>query len=151
MWEDGIRVPLAMRWPKVLPAGRTSDALVSSVDVTATAYQAAGGDPAAARMDGKDLSSGWGRGVRQELCWRFGESWAIRRGDMKLVQQRDYAPMLYVLKNDVGETRDLSGERPALVAELRAAWQAWDTDNIPALWKQSLGKRPVTPPAGVRP
>jgi len=41
-WEGGHRVPFIVRWPKRVPAGTTSDALVSQIDLLAT-FAAAGG------------------------------------------------------------------------------------------------------------
>jgi hypothetical protein len=37
---------------------------------------------------------------------------------------------LYNLADDPGEARDLSAAEPERVQALRAAWQAWDADNI---------------------
>lgn len=41
-YEQGCQVPLLVRWPKLLPAGSTSDELVSLIDVTATTLALAG-------------------------------------------------------------------------------------------------------------
>lgn len=41
-YEHGIHVPLAICWPEHFPAGRTSDDLVSFIDITATIYEASG-------------------------------------------------------------------------------------------------------------
>ena len=41
-YEQGCQVPLMVRWPKLLPAGSTSDELVSLIDVTATTLALAG-------------------------------------------------------------------------------------------------------------
>lgn len=35
-WEGGHRIPLIMRWPRKIPAGTTSEALISHVDFLAT-------------------------------------------------------------------------------------------------------------------
>ncbi|MEM6561277.1 MAG: sulfatase-like hydrolase/transferase, partial [Planctomycetota bacterium] len=44
MAEEVIRVPMALRWPKHLAAGTSTDRLVSNMDVTATMLDAAGLD-----------------------------------------------------------------------------------------------------------
>ena len=44
-YELGIHMPLAVRWDRQIPAGRTVDDLVSFVDLTATIYEAAEVDP----------------------------------------------------------------------------------------------------------
>jgi N-sulfoglucosamine sulfohydrolase len=41
-YEQGCQVPLLVRWPKLVPAGSTSDELVSLIDVTATTLALAG-------------------------------------------------------------------------------------------------------------
>lgn len=51
-YEQGCQVPLLVRWPKLLPAGSTSDELVSLIDVTATTLALAG-VPAPAEMQGQ--------------------------------------------------------------------------------------------------
>ncbi len=54
--EGGIRVPMLLRWPAVLPAGKTVDDIVSSLDIVPTCMNAAGGVlERAARLDGSDL------------------------------------------------------------------------------------------------
>lgn len=40
-YDSGIHMPLAVSWPKQFPGGRSSDDLVSFVDLTATIYEAA--------------------------------------------------------------------------------------------------------------
>lgn len=41
-YDSGIHMPLAVSWPKQFPGDRTSDDLVSFVDITATIYEATG-------------------------------------------------------------------------------------------------------------
>jgi len=46
-YDDGLRVPLLVRWPKGVKAGQVRDELVSSIDITATILECAGvGTPA---------------------------------------------------------------------------------------------------------
>ena len=54
LYDAGWHVPLAMMWPARIPAGQTSDALVSLVDLAATFLQAAGA-PALPRVDSRSL------------------------------------------------------------------------------------------------
>jgi arylsulfatase A-like enzyme len=35
LWEGGIRVPLILRWPAILPAGKTSGQVALTMDLTA--------------------------------------------------------------------------------------------------------------------
>ena len=71
------------------------------------------------------------------LYWRTGPNGAIRKGDWKLLLARREGSdqeivRLYDVAHDPAETRDLSGEKPALVEELRAAWTKWNAGLAPA-------------------
>ena len=52
---------------------------------------------------------------------------------------------LYDLANDVGETNDLASAHPQLVAELSAAWEAWNAHNIAPLWHGGTTEDPTAP------
>jgi len=45
LYDGGVRVPLAMRWGELLPAGARVDDLVSLCDIAPTFLEAAGADP----------------------------------------------------------------------------------------------------------
>ena len=66
------------------------------------------------------------------LYWKIKSAAALRRGDWKLVMlQPDWKPQLYDLAADIGETRDLAGEKPELTRELHEAWQEWNATLPP--------------------
>ena len=91
-------------------------------------------------------------GPHEALFWRMGNQWAVRKGDWKLLSQaRPNARQgggvggagevrLYNLREDIGETTDLAAKMPEKVAELRAAYDAWNAGNIDALWRRSGGR-----------
>ena len=99
----------------------------------------------------------------ESLYWRLGPQWAIRRGDWKLVQYDEAAdhtdvrsvasevkvtsPRLYDLAQDIGEHHDLSAKDPARFKELRHAWQSWDAQLAPPLWRTSTATT-ASRPAG---
>lgn len=60
----------------------------------------------------------------------FGGMRALIRDRYKLIEYDNYPPELYDLAADVGETRNLAAERPALVAELTAQLTA--ATQVPA-------------------
>ena len=153
--EGGIRVPFVVQWKGKLPAGSVYDQPVIQLDILPTALAAAG---VAARpdwkLDGVDLLP-YLRGEdsappHEALFWRLGEQTAIRQGDWKLVRYDQTADMtdnasgpinarvtgdrLYNLAQDPGESRDLAGESPQKVKDLRTAWQAWAHQLIRPLW-----------------
>ena len=144
-YEGGIRVPFALSWPGVLPAGAVERRPVCSLDLAPTILAAAGGTIAPEDgIDGVDLLpylTGRREGQPHDrLFWRQGERRAARLGDWKLVRQEVDAPaQLYQLAADPGETRDLAAAEPARLAELEAAWTAWDAGNIAAGWVRRDG------------
>ena len=72
-YEELVRMPLILRWPCGLPAGRTVDALVSSMDIFPTLVDVAGA-PRPPRLDGVDLlplARGEVASVRDEMCLSF--------------------------------------------------------------------------------
>ena len=126
-------------WPGVIPAGRTLEAPVATIDLGPTLLEAAGAAfPAGQKVDGVSLLPALlGKGIPapRPLFWHFpcyigkGEPMSlVRVGDLKLIQ-RFAGPTfeLYDLAKDPSESRDLAKEQPAKVAELRqllAKWQA---------------------------
>ena len=74
----------------------------------------------------------------ETLYWRFGEQWAIRKGDWKLVANRidgvDKPPALYNLKDDIGEAKDLATAKPEKAKELQADWKKWNAEQMEPLW-----------------
>ncbi len=145
--EGGVRVPFLASWPGIIPAGAVYDQPVIQLDILPTALAAAAVAPQPdwkvegvnllPHLQGKETTA-----PHQALHWRLGKQMAIRQGDWKLVRY-DLAteggkgvskPRLYNLKDDIGETTDLSDKHPDKVRELQAAWDTWNKDNTPPLW-----------------
>lgn len=148
--EGGIRVPLAVRWPGVVPAGRRFTSPVHCMDVFATAAAAAGVAPPRP-LDGVNVVP-YLRGDRDDvpherLYWIYNEhaDWrrtdqdtnqarrlaAVRDGPWKLVIAGDGPPCLYDVATDPGERFDLAGGHPDRVAMLRAAFHQWYDEMVP--------------------
>ncbi|MCE2806753.1 MAG: sulfatase-like hydrolase/transferase [Gemmataceae bacterium] len=106
--EGGVRVPFLAAWPNLLP-----------------------------HLQGKQTNE-----PHPVLHWRFGKQMAIRQGDWKLVRHdlaaegaKGVSPTrLYHLKNDPGESTDLSEKHPDKVKELQTAWDNWNQVNAKPLW-----------------
>ncbi|WP_053175057.1 arylsulfatase [Nonomuraea sp. SBT364] len=142
LYEGGIRVPLIAWSPKM--RARVVSEPVTLYDVLPTLADLAE-VPAPAAIDGRSfrkLLNGGRRRGHDHLVWnRPRKAQAIRRGRWKALR---FAPgiagagpegrvELYDLATDLGETRDLAGRRPELVAELLALLDA------------SIGDDPRTP------
>ncbi len=50
---------------------------------------------------------------------------AVRKDPWKLVHLEDNSIQLYNLKEDIGEQKDLSKEKPELVKELWKGYESW--------------------------
>jgi len=160
--EGGIRVPFFVSWPGKLPAGKTYEQPVTALDILPTACAVAGAK-VDADLDGVNLlphlTGENTAGPHEALYWRFGPQKAIRKGRWKLVNWRDFETrqnsgwQLYDLAKDIGEKNDLAASQPRIVAELSAAWDAWNARNIAPLWQGGTTEDPTAPesPAPAKP
>lgn len=143
-WEGGIRVPFLVKWPGVIPAGRTSDAPVIALDIFPTAMAAAGIEKSSGNpLDGVNLlplmTGKTSARPHQTLFWKTGNAWAVRDGDLKLVgsSQKAAEASLFDLAADPSETRDLAGARPDEVDRLQGLYQKWRSQHQPTPWKNA--------------
>lgn len=140
VWEGGIRVPFVVRWPGKVPAGKVYDQPVIALDILPTALAAAGTSvPPGTTLDGVDLVPylrGEAKGIpHQALFWRFGDQWAIRKGDWKLAQQRNGDRGLFNLASDLAESTNLLTKEPDKARELEAVWKEWNAQLIEPKWR----------------
>ncbi len=81
--EGGIRVPCVIRWPGVVPAGRVSQQVTMTMDLTASILSACGVKPPAGRvLDGEDLLpilAGKAPERERTVFWRIRHPAAPRR------------------------------------------------------------------------
>ena len=137
-WEGGIRVPYLVQWKGRLPAGKTYDQPVIQLDMHASALAAAG-ITTDAKLDGVNLLPhliGEKTSPPHEaLYWRFGPQTAIRMGNYKLVKATGIEqPQLFDLAADIGETKDLSAEKPEKVKSLTERYEAWNATLEEPRW-----------------
>jgi len=140
MFEGGIRVPFAMQWKGVVPAGRTYREMVMGFDYHTTALAAAGVEVSSDQpIDGVDLIpfvTGQAKGQpHEQLFWRAGRSHAARVDNWKLVTDpRRGGTMLFNLKNDLGEQEDRARSNPTKLKELQAAYDTWSKQVMRPKW-----------------
>jgi arylsulfatase A-like enzyme len=134
LWEGGIRVPLAVRWPERIPKGQVSNAPVATMDLPVTVVAAAGLKEGLTRADGVNLlphMMSKHAVPERTLFWRINRAGrnqrAARRGDWKYISDAGIE-MLVNLREDLGERRDLGYRHPEKKAELREALRAWEAD-----------------------
>ena len=116
-----------------------------SLDIAATVLAAAGVAvaPASPPLDGVNLlplvRGGCTTSTHEAIFWRFGDQWAVRKGDWKLLLARENgkvidAPRLFNLHDDIAEANDLAAQQPEKVAELKSDWDTWNAQNIAPRW-----------------
>jgi arylsulfatase A-like enzyme len=143
LYEGGIRVPFVVQWRAGLPEGAVCEQPVIALDVLPTVAALAGAKlPDSVKLDGVNIAphlKGEAKTPPHErLFWRMGggASWAVREGRHKLVKPgKDVAPQLFDLNKDIGEAKDLTGEKPDVAARLQKAFDAWNAELIPPIFE----------------
>lgn len=130
LYEGGIRVPLLVRAPGHIPAGKVSDEEWAFWDILPTfsaltkskTLHGIDGLNYAAALEGKKPAK-----VHDHLYWQFNEGYiqeAVLQGDWKLIRFKYKGKVerfeLYNIVDDIGETKDLAAENPAKVKSLKA-------------------------------
>lgn len=151
VYEGGIHVPFVVSWPGTLPAGKSYNPPVSSLDVFATALAAVGAPmPTDRKYDSVNLLpflSGEKSGPPHDrLYWRSGPQLAELDGTSKLVRYRGRPDELYDLSADLAETKDLASDHDGETGRLASALDAWNGELIDPVFP-GLGSRKAAKPA----
>jgi len=138
VFEGGVREPCIMRWPGVIPAGKTCSQIAGNIDVLPTLATLVGTElPKDRVIDGRNIYSLMTKAdapaVRDTHLYfnGAGSLRAIRQGDWKLhladnakpkakEPKTDSKPMLFNLAKDLSETTDVAADNPDVVAKLTA-------------------------------
>ncbi|QUE49366.1 sulfatase [Luteolibacter ambystomatis] len=167
-WDGGVREPTLMRWPGHIPAGRTSDAVLATIDMLPTIASLSGAELPARKIDGRNITeiiTGKSDASPHEALFFYyhvNDLEAMRSGKWKLEFPRSYtsldgkpggkdgkpapyknltvpAVQLYDLDSDPGQKTDLAAAHPDVVARLTAL-----ADKQRAELGDALGKQPGT-------
>lgn len=154
MYEGGVREPLLVSWPGVVPCGTTSSVPVVSTDFFPTFLEAAGLklEPQA-HVDGVSLMPLLRGGLaldRESIYWHYphygnqggtpGSS--VRSVNYKLIEFfEDQGVELYDLSSDPSERYDLSRNLPEVVSRLRGMLHRWRTSLEAAIPVRNPDKR----------
>ena len=143
MYEGGLRVPMIVRWPGVVAAGKVSDEIWTFWDVLPTLAELGGAKvPKDAQIDGFSVVSALRGGPAPKhdyLYWELHEgqfNQAAIRGRWKAVRPGPSAPLeLYDLETDPAESKDVAAHHPeevkameTLLHSARTASPLWPTD-----------------------
>ncbi len=128
MWEGGLRVPFIIRWPGKVPAGKVTDEFLTTLEIVPTLLAATGAPaPKDVKLDGFDMLPvlrGKEPSPRQDMFWQRRLDKAARVGHWKWLDSAK-GKGLYDLSNDIGETKDLSEEKPEVLQMMKARFAAW--------------------------
>jgi arylsulfatase A-like enzyme len=135
LYEGGLRIPLLVRWPGRVPAGRVVDAPVVNTDWLPTLLDLAGAAPPR-DVDGVSLARllTGGRAPARRFFWHFPHytnqgsrpAGAVRDGDWKLIEHYEDGRLeLFDLGRDPGEQMDRAGREPRRAARMRRWLETW--------------------------
>ena len=136
---------MAISWPGKIDAGKVQTQYVSALDILPTITEVAGITLTDNTIDGKSLLSETSN--NRLLVWKWGNTWAARKGDWKLTNtnegwgkgrpskmyikpiSNDLSLKLFNLKNDSGERINLAEEMPQKVEQLKMEFDNWVKQN----------------------
>ncbi|MGF1578183.1 MAG: sulfatase [Gemmataceae bacterium] len=150
--EGGLRIPFIVSYPGRLPQGKTRSGLTSAMDVFPTVVELAQGK-LPKNLDGKSLVASLSNSKNDighdHICFANGKgTWVVRQGDWRLIQSKgwvhknylldknniakrtkDYVYpkglLLFNLKDDIGETKNVAAKYPERVAQMRVLYERW--------------------------
>lgn len=138
IYEGGIRVPLIVRWPGVVPSSSLCSTAVSSVDFYPTFLEISGTvRPDKQVLDGESLIPLLRRDgllQRDAIFWHYPHynnqgglpAGAMRQGDYKLIENyQDGSIELYDVVKDIGEQQDLSDAMTARATAMKKHLRDW--------------------------
>lgn len=146
-WDGGVREPTLMRWPGKIPAGRSCDAPLMTIDLLPTVAGLIGAELPQRKIDGLDIAPvmfGKSNTSPHDVLYFYyhaNDLEALRSGHWKIELPRKYQaldgqpagtggkgtayksvriekPQLYDLNADPGQTRDLAESQPDVLQRL---------------------------------
>ena len=133
LFEGGIRVPFAMKWPGRIPAGEVYDNPIISLDIFATIIaQSPKKVELENPIDGINLIPYLNGEINSlphdQLFWRKfdAKDYVIRQGDEKLLIQDGSNTMLFNLTDDISEENNTAPTNKDRVDKLYSNFQNWE-------------------------
>jgi len=157
--EGGTSVPAFWRWRGVLPEGRDINRLTAHIDLFPTFAALAGAKlPGGNQVRGRSMvpllenpeaawadrmlfvhRGRWDKGSNPNLA-KYGGC-AVRSARFRLVNNKE----LYDIAADPFEQHNVIERHPAVVAEMRAAYDAWWAEAVPLMVNENVPNSPVRP------
>lgn len=138
--EGGMRVPMIASWPGKIPAGSTCQELTTTMDFLPTFCALSGANPPCNQIDGHDITAlllgkaGASSPYEAFYYYRRRQLQAVRWGDWKyhlplksthpnwtspVPTAKGRSAKLYNLREDIGESKDLLGKEPKVLAQMK--------------------------------
>lgn len=140
LFEGGIRVPAIISYPKLIPENEERDQVALNVDWFPTIMDYVIGN--SQNLEGKSLrpliENPAAKTNHEVFRWKQGVSWAIRKGDWKLIgfpqdptkkialDPENDVLFLSNLKDDVREVNNVANQYPEKVKELLDEYMKWE-------------------------
>ncbi len=139
MYEGGLRIPLIVRLPNIVAAGKVEDTPVINTDWLPTILELCGVPFETHDFDGRSIAAALkGDSLRpRDLTWHFPHytnqggrpAGAIRAGDWKFIEHyEDGRRELFHLPTDPSEEKDLAAQEPRRVNVLKTQLARWRKD-----------------------
>ncbi len=140
LFEGGIRVPSIISYPKVIPSNEVRDQMAFNIDWLPSIAEYCNINSIPGNIEGKSLKQTIQKNTaspHQQFIWKNGASWAIRKGDWKLIafpqdqsEKGELHPdddllFLVNVKEDCSEMTNLAKQYPNKVKELSEAYLQW--------------------------
>ncbi len=127
--EGGIRVPAVISYPAKLSKGLVRGQAITAMDWMPTILDLCNVELPDVKLDGKSLVSV----IRSEsakshynvLHWQWGDRWAVRQGDWKLISEGDKGQSLGNLSDWQPEKKNYIKEKPDIAKRLQALHDEW--------------------------
>ncbi|MBO3699919.1 sulfatase [Roseivirga sp. E12] len=148
LFEGGIRVPAIISYPKQIPVNEERNQVALNIDWFPTIMDYVGEE--SKNLEGKSLrpliENPSIETEHQVFRWKQGVSWAVRKGDWKLIgfpqdptkkavlDPENDVLFLSNLAEDVREVENLASQYPEKVKELLGEYMKWEfasTEDIP--------------------
>lgn len=139
LYDALVHVPLIVRWPERLPAGRVVTTPVSTTQVRDLIVRLldAGGAP------GDVLEPDRAEPIFGEIIPLDVQSYSIQRGAWKLIRYErgatDRREELYDVERDPAEQRNLLGAEPEVAAQLQGILERWVSTHSRSLVGRKVG------------
>lgn len=148
LFEGGIRVPFAMRWPAMIAGGRDYTRPISTMDITGTLASQLGIEVEPDKpLDGVDLIpylTGEKSSDPQPVLFfrKFDQKQAAMViGDLKYVDTGEFK-LLFNLRTDEGEKTNIAKANASTMAQLTKVYEEWHAQ---------MAAKPAFPPLGTWP